>query len=127
MACRVKEEMISQLPYTTAIFPEDHKLQVGFVYRVAQLATDGGGLLARVCKSGQGKMVCISENCNWLSCRQAHLEELIMHQSTREVLLIRSPFVIGFVTQFGYDLLIAEATRDFTGWLIRQRSFCVIP
>ena len=25
MACRVKEEMISQLPYTTAISPEDHK------------------------------------------------------------------------------------------------------
>ena len=64
MACRVKEEMISQLPYTTAISPEDHKHKVGFAYRVAQLATDGRGLLARVCKSGQGRMVCIRGNRN---------------------------------------------------------------
>ena len=52
MACRVKEEMISQLPYTTAISPEDHKDEVGFAYRAAQLTTDGEGLLTKVWKSG---------------------------------------------------------------------------
>ena len=94
MACRVKEEMISQLPYKTAISPEDHKHKVGFAYRVAQLTTAGKGLLAQVWKSGQGRMVCISGHHNWLRCRRAYLQELIMLQSTREVLPIRSTFVI---------------------------------
>ena len=94
MACRVKEEMISQQLYITATSPEDHKHKIGFAYWVAQLTIDGEGLLAQVWKSGQGRMVCISGSHNWLLCRRAHLQELIMLQSTREVLPIRYVFVI---------------------------------
>ena len=78
MACRVKEEMISQLPYTTAISPEDHKYKVGFAYRVAQPTSNSEGLLVQVWKSVQGRMLCISGNHNWSRCRRAHLQGLIV-------------------------------------------------
>ena len=127
MACRVKEEMISQLPCTTAISPEDHKHRACFAYRVAQLTADGEGLLARVWKSCQGRMVCISGNQNWSRCRRAHLQGLIMLQSTREVLLIQSAFVIDdIVNAIRARSPHCQCNRGLYRSLIRQRSLGVM-